>query len=198
MEDLLTEKEFKVAHSIIEKGLKNAATSLSHFTKSSTHFELNKPVTVSEKFSEDYVSEKGEELYLLTSELMGELSGVSYLIFSLEEVKVIMKAIYPNKDFDDEKYKKRAKNLTLELDNIITAGVVSEFSNAFGYMTYGGVPKLDIVTREEAIGLIKDGFRSEHYILDFKAQLMSEEMDFNADFIWSVNTAFIDGVKKIG
>jgi len=194
---VFTEKELIKAKEIITIGLAEAAKSLGTFIKSETQLELGDDFSISENFQENNVSKRGEELYLLTTELKEDLKGVSYLIFSKDEVKSIMESKYPNKEFGEEKYLKKAQSLILETDNIITAGVMSQLANVFNYRTYGGVPQLVIVNHNEANKIIAKGTKNSTFLLGFKAILSSKSACINADLIWSIDEAFIKGVKKI-
>jgi chemotaxis protein CheY-P-specific phosphatase CheC len=194
---ILNENQLETAHKIVKLGLQEATKSLEFFTKSKTRLDLGNDFKIN-KTSEklDIIQKKEDKIYLLTSTIMGDLKGIAYLLFSEEEVKTIMKSIYPNKEFDTEKYIKKSRDLILEVDNVITASVVTQFANYFDYKTYGGVPQLDIVSRADLEDIIKNGITDNNYVLDFKAQLISESVNVNAEFIWFVDDQFIEGVIK--
>jgi len=195
--EIFTEIELKKAKEIIRSGLSKAAKSFGAFLKTEIRLDLGDDFTISENVLKINMDTKSDDIYLLTSELLGELKGASYLIFSKNEVKSIMTSIYPNKNFAEEKYNKKSKSLILETDNIITAGLISQFANVFDYRTYGGVPHLDIVDHKEAERIIFEGTNKNEFLLGFKAILSSDGGDINADFIWSVDKAFVEGVKKV-
>lgn len=197
MEVVFTKEEIKKAREVIKQGLLASAKSLEYFIKTETKLELGEDFFISKVFTGDFLSKEEDVIYLLTTELVGDLKGVSFLLFSENEVKSIMNSRYANKDFDEAKYKKKQDALLLEIDNIITAGVMSEFANAFSYRTYGGVPKLDIVSYDKALALMKEGTEKNEFILRFNAGLVSEKANVKAAFIWSVDGAFVEGVKKL-
>jgi chemotaxis protein CheY-P-specific phosphatase CheC len=195
---ILNEKQLKTAHKIVKLGLQEATKSLEFFTKSKTRLDLANDFSISKTSDKiDIPQKKDDKIYLLTSTIMGDLAGIAYLLFSEKEVKTIMKSNYPNKEFDKEKYAKKSKSLILEVDNVITASVVTQFANYFDYKTYGGVPQLDIVSYTELQEIIKKGIADNDYVLDFKAQLVSESANVNAEFIWFVDDKFIEGVLSV-
>lgn len=196
MENIFTEKELLKAREIVTAGLVKAARSLGVLINSETTFEFGEEFSISESFSPSMLTKVESTIYLLSTNLMGELKGVSFLLFSEEEVKEIMKSCYPNKQFDDEKYKRKSESLILEVDNIITAGVVSEFANAFNSRTFGGVPKLDVLNLNQAIHFISKETSANNFILKFKTMLISETMNIKADFLWSLDSTFIDAIKE--
>jgi chemotaxis protein CheY-P-specific phosphatase CheC len=193
---VFTEVEMEKAKDIITFGLLDSARLLEVFIKLEIKLDLGDDFSISENSSNMNITDKGDEIYLLTSELIGEIKGTSYLIFSKEEVKSIMASIYPNKEFTEEKYKKKANALILETDNIITAGVMSNLANVFNFRTYGGVPQLNIVNHNEAIRIISEGTKKDDYVF-FKAILSSKMGNIKADFIWLLDKAFVDGVKTV-
>lgn len=193
---VFTEVEMEKAKDIITFGLLDSAKSLEVFIKLEIKLDLGDDFSISENSSNMNITDKGDEIYLLTSELIGEIKGTSYLIFSKEEVKSIMASIYPNKEFTEEKYKKKANALILETDNIITAGVMNNLANIFNYRTYGGVPQLNIVNHNEALRIISGGTKKDDYVF-FKAILSSKMGNIKADFIWLLDKAFVEGVKTV-
>lgn len=197
MERIFTKEELKRAKNIVTSGLAEATKSLGFLVKSETRLELGDEFSISETFPTEFLSKKGGIIFLLHTKLLGDLKGVSYLLFSEDEVHSIMKATYPNKQFDEEKYKRKLESLILEIDNIITAGVMSQFANSFNYRTYGGVPALEIVNYDNAIEIIKKESEENEFLIKFNAQLIAERSNIQADFVWFVDEAFVKGVKKI-
>jgi chemotaxis protein CheY-P-specific phosphatase CheC len=197
MESIFTDKELKIASEVVKEGLTNAAEALSFFTKTETNLEMDEGFSVKREFNADELTHKDGTVFLLTTKLVGDMSGVSFLIFSEGEVAEFMNAIYKGKTIKPERYDKKAKNLTLEMDNIITAAVMSKFANAFGYKTYGDVPQLEIVDFVEAVKLIEEGSKRNDYFIEFNAKVVSETSNVKADFVWSVGDEFINGVKKL-
>ena len=193
---VFTEVEMEKAKDIITFGLLDSARLLEVFIKLEIKLDLGDDFSISENSSNMNITDKGDEIYLLTSELIGEIKGTSYLIFSKEEVKSIMASIYPNKEFTEEKYKKKANALILETDNIITAGVMNNLANIFNYRTYGGVPQLNSVNHNEAVRIILEGTKKDDYVF-FKAILSSKMGNIKADFIWLLDKAFVEGVKTV-
>lgn len=197
MEQIFTQKEYEIASAIIKVALEKAAKSLEYFIKSEIKLELGGDFYVANDLSEDQITKKGGKVYLLSTNLIGDLQGVSYLLFSQEEVDLIMKARYPTKQFDAIKYQLKSASLILEIDNIITAGVMTELANSFKYKTYGAPPELRVLSHKEAAKLVTETTQNNEWILGFNTKLTGKTVNIKADFIWSVNSAFIEGVKKL-
>lgn len=193
----LNTDEQKVAHTIIKLGLNEAAKSMEFFTMSATRQELDESFAVVDANSVKVLPYKDKVIYLLTTQLEGDLNGVAYLLFTEQEVEALGQIRYPNHTYDEAKYKRKVEGLILEIDNIITASVVSQFANHFDYNTYGGTPKLDVVSYADLLKVIDQARNNNEFALEFKARLVSEGVNICANFLWFVDSSFIDGIKKV-
>lgn len=80
-------------------------------------------------------SEEKGDLVVLTTQIIGSISGKSFLIFSEEESREIFKTLKSTNEQLQEAFLK-------EIDNIISASVIAELSNALKIEVYGDVPQL--------------------------------------------------------
>lgn len=193
---LLNIDEQKTAQRIIKMGLEEAARSLEFFTMSETRQEFDEQFAVVDSSLVEVLPYKDRVVYLLTTQLEGELKGLAYLLFTNEEVNRLMNIRYSKHTFDEAKYQRKREGLILEIDNIITASVVSQFANHFSYNTYGGIPKLKVVSYEDLLKEIEIGRSTNEFALQFKARLVSEGVNINANFVWFVDANFVHGIRK--
>lgn len=84
---------------------------------------------------------------ILITDIIGEAKGKSYLVFSEKDAQAVpdmliqkMKSLESNPDF--------AEIILKEVDNMVSAAVITEFSNQLDLKIYGDVPK--IIFPEEA------------------------------------------------
>lgn len=187
----------EVAYKVIRQGLDDAAKSLEFFTKTETNLELDEDFKFNGLSALDLAVADTDQVYVLTTTLEGEMNGVAYLLVTKNEVEALMKAYYPGKEFDEAKYEKKSNNLLLEMDNIITASVVTQLANHFKYKTYGGVPQLQIISKAALEELISSKKGEHDFVIDFKAKFVAQGVDVKADFIWFVDETFVEGVKNI-
>lgn len=82
-----------------------------------------------------YTSEKDADLDVLTTHIIGDLSGKSFLIFNNEESQEIFRVLNTTSEELKEAF-------LLEIDNIVSASVISEISNELSIEVYGAVPQL--------------------------------------------------------
>lgn len=124
---------------IIQKGYQRAATSFSTMigTKVTLHNKQIDTITGSEGIT-GKLAERQNVTMIVTS-IIGALRGESYLLLTANEEQVICemcrKAFGGGNSVGNEMVLK-------EIDNIISAAVITEFSNVLSLRIYGDVPHL--------------------------------------------------------
>ena len=191
------EMEFDIAREIINIGLGKAADSMSFFTKKKVLIRnVDLQIKNIDSLSTISKKKKDEELYVLSTEIKGELEGICYLLLSETEVYQIMKASLPPSVMNDSaKYKIMSREILLEMDNIIVASVVTQFSNFFKYKMYGDVPGL--TKTNDFNQLVQSANLKSDYFLYFRSELNTSEMNINPEFIWLLNDKYCEGVKSV-
>ncbi|HET8858717.1 hypothetical protein [Marivirga sp.] len=115
---------------------------------------------------------------ILITDIIGEAKGRSYLVFSEKDAQVVpdmlirkMKSLQSNPDF--------VEIILKEVDNMVSAAVITELSNQLDLKIYGDVPK--IVFPDEA-----------------NREWLQDEIEHNEDMfaiLSSANFAFEDNMK---
>lgn len=193
----LNEKEIAVAKKIISLGLVKAAESLSFF--------MNETITLKE-FEDDKLlnqpplelSKKDEtNIQFLTTKVIGELKGVCCLIFSEVEADHLRSAALPPEILESpEMMAEMSDGIMLEVDNIISASVITQFSNLLKVKIHGGVPDLKKINYNEMEEIISNEINNELYLISFKTSFESSKAAFNPEFVWLFDNAFIESIKK--
>lgn len=191
-------KEREVANEIVNLGLKKAAESMAFFTKEKVEIKgIDVRRENLSKIDSVFPCETNELKYVLTTEIKGDLKGICYLIFSEDEVQKILGVSLPKSILDDaEKLAVMSDAILLEMDNIIVASVVTQFSNSFQYKMYGDVPRL---SKSSCVGfkeLMKKENAGREQFIYFKSALHTRELDISPDFLWVLDDNFIEGVKN--
>ena len=86
--------------------------------------------------------------------------------------------------------------IMLEVDNIISASVITQFSNLLKVKIHGGVPDLKKVSFEEMEDYISSEVNNELYLISFKTSFESSKANFNPEFVWLFDNTFIDCIKN--
>lgn len=174
--------------------LSKAADSLSFFIqnkifisdlKMSTETDENRKVELCEQIEEAEV--------VLETLLKGDYTGKSYLLFSEQDVKNFFSVAHPlnpNAQLEDE----FSKEFLLEVDNIITASVVTELSNILNITLYGDVPKLIENTDELKQSLSPE--LKDTRCLKVVATYHSDGLVIKPQFIWFVNPGLYERIEE--
>jgi chemotaxis protein CheY-P-specific phosphatase CheC len=187
--------ELLVAKKIVKRGLLKAAESLSFFMKEEVginelDFQINDRI--------EYPKKKGDNIHLLTTEVMGELPGICYLVFSEEEANKLREVVLAGEAKDNPELVAEMKDaIMLEVDNIISASVITEFSNILNHKIYGNVPSLKLVNDQELKKLVGDNLDRNFFVINFKTQFLSSNINFSPEFVWLFDSRFLNSIKHL-
>ncbi|WP_317898021.1 chemotaxis protein CheC [Aurantibacillus circumpalustris] len=193
----LNSTELFAAKTIINQGLEKAAQSLSFFMKEEITFkELSFSINKVNK-NIDFTSKFGKNIHLLITNVIGELKGVCCLIFSEEEADKLKQTALPKEIIENpELMAEMADAIMLEVDNIISASVITKFSDILNHKIYGGVPELKKLSFEEMNDYVTNNFLQDLYIINFKTQFQSSHLNFNPEFVWLFDNTFLNSIKS--
>ena len=193
----LNDSELKVATKLIFDGLSMAKSSMEMILQSPISIE--KIDYVSAELDMDRFGGPDQDVHLIKTELLGELKGTSHLIFSEKEVAKLYDACLPEKIVKDNSKESMIMKLGFltEIDNMVSAAVITEFSNFLNMEIYGNVPSLKVMKATELNDfIVKDSSEFES-IIHFKAVFQGKELDICPDFIWVFHNKFIDKIKDL-
>lgn len=192
MEKHLDEREIQFAKKIINISLANAANSFSKLAGEKVCLQevYIPPLTPDNDLN--HVINSEENLYVLHTEIKGELPAESYLIFTPANALSIVSLITGTKPETSE-YKEA---VLLEADNILTASVVTQFSNFFNVAIYGDVPALERRTKSKTEEILSSKMNQYGIRVSFKTCFITKKLKIYPEFIWIFTTDFIDAVKS--
>ncbi len=193
----LNENELKVATKLIFEGLSMA--------KASMEMILQSPISIEQieyGTSDMDINRFGgdeSEVHVIKTELMGELKGTSHLIFSEKEVQKLYESSLPKNIVEDDSKESTIMKLGFltEIDNMVSAAVITEFSNFLGVEIYGNVPSLKVIKAKELNNYLVEESSELEQIIHFKAMFNGKELDICPDFIWVFHNKFVDKIKDL-
>ena len=193
----LTDRELKVTQSIIKIGITKAAESFSFFTKSK--LVIDSFVFSIESFSDmSQLSDKENGNHILTTHIRGDMEGSCFIIFDDYEVKELWQLTLPASILDDkEKCEEMGKAILMEIDNIIAASVITQFANLLNLNIYGDVPIYGHILPNEVDSVIINSCNLNTCIMHVQTRFVSENVEFNPEFLWLLDQNFIDEVKAV-
>lgn len=195
--ETFNQKEMQAARNIISAGLVKAAESLSFF--------MNETITLNEFDQEESLSVNAIEIekknqsniHLMITKVIGELNGVCCLIFSEEEADQLRNTALPPEVLNSpEMMAEMSDGIMLEVDNIISASVITQFSNMLKVKIYGGVPALRKVDSTELEKYLQEEINNEMYLVSFKTKFKSSHVSFAPEFIWLFDNTFVESIKN--
>lgn len=133
-------------------------------------------------------SEEKGDLVVLTTQIIGTISGKSFLILSDEESKEIFKSLKSGNEYLQEAF-------LMEIDNIISASVISELSNALRIEVYGDVPNLARIHSRDLQDFMNDEIKKDDpsSMILSNATFHFEKGDrVHPQFIWKLSSKVFD------
>jgi chemotaxis protein CheY-P-specific phosphatase CheC len=185
------------AQGLVKQGMEKAAQSLGFFLKNKVELlsvendscNLSHTIQVPNK-----LKQRG---YLLSTYILGELKGACYLLFTQDEVDMLLKSEFSEEILQDEEMKNAmGEGLLLEMDNIISANVITEFANTLKVKIYGDVPSISYIEQNEVFDVMAQAVNEEMFILNFRANFTNNEQNFNPEFIWLFDQQFLEKIKN--
>ncbi|MFK7952226.1 MAG: hypothetical protein AB8B73_05225 [Ekhidna sp.] len=191
----LNDNELKVATKLIFEGLSMAKASMEQI--------LQSPITIEKidydgpQRGVDRFSNMEGDVHLIKTELMGELKGVSHLIFSEEEVTKLYETCLPGDVASDNSNEASIMKLGFltEIDNMVSAAVITEFSNFLDVEIYGMVPGLKVLKAKDVNQHLMDDSKEFESVIHFKAVFHGKELNICPDFVWAFHDKFVDKIK---
>ena len=199
---LLNENESTLARKILHRGFKEVAQTVSEIVQQEVKIDNIDIRLIEGHEPRPYRLMKKGDVHLLTTEIIGDLSGKSFLCFQESEVQTLVKVCLPTLR-QGTATPSLTEAMLLELDNMLSANVVTHISNYLNVQIYGDVPKHTIVEAEEVERLIeKDPIQHPEENLEPWFLLANLEFSFvdgevfRPSFVWKFTNRFLQAIKE--
>ncbi|MFL5765027.1 MAG: hypothetical protein ACJ77K_13870 [Bacteroidia bacterium] len=177
---------------MVQKGLNRSCASLAFFLKEDVELEVlsllpyrTENVVPSDMFSKEIV---------LYSEIIGQLKGISYFKIDKKEAELLFRKNFPIAEGTTPN-KALFDGFLLELDNIITASVVTEFANSLKVSAYGGVPHI-VYSDEDEKHELNYSDSKDTYLINFTCRYRMKNIEFSPIFTWLMSKNIEDYATK--
>jgi len=165
----------------MNNGFDKAAASFSQLISCPVKISSTQSILLHDKNDFSYMAEETGDLYILITQVIGTISGKSFLILNQEESEEIFRAIATS--ISNQLLREA---FLLEIDNIISASVIAQLSNKFSIEIYGDVPRLHKVSAKK----IQD-FLSQEMISSDTSNVIFSNITFQFDQKEKVRPQFI-------
>lgn len=197
MIEKLNENELQVATKLIFDGLSMAKASMEQILQSPIIIE--KVDYDSEVVGVNRFKRLEGNVHLIKTELLGELKGTSHLVFSESEVSKLYEVCLPKSIIEDDSPESTLMKMGFltEIDNMVSAAVITEFSSFLGLEIYGNVPSLKVLKSDEVNEYLSTESKEFDQMIHFKANFHGRELDISPDFIWIFQNKFVDKIRDL-
>jgi chemotaxis protein CheY-P-specific phosphatase CheC len=180
---------------IMNKGFEKAAKSFSMLVNRPLSFSYLNMILVHHDQEFSYMSGQQGNLMVLTTNMIGELSGKSYLILNEQERAEICQSVSPTKELDI----KLQEALLLEIDNIVSASVIGQLADELGIEVYGDVPHLQYVKSEKIQEFLSSSISNENpstILLCDTTFVLDNHNHINPKFIWKLSEKIFKMIER--
>jgi chemotaxis protein CheY-P-specific phosphatase CheC len=196
-----SEFELEVTKELLNIALANAADSFSKMANERVLFK-GYDLTLLEKSGLETLLTEVEDkgLYVLTTEIKGKLTGICYLVFDTKDAEGVFPIFAPNNASIEEggKLSEFQEAILLEVDNILSAAMVTQLSNFLDLFVYGDVPNLKCLNKEQLVEILRNDHDMYYEVaLNLKAKLETSKSNVSPIFIWFFKNDFVDAVKNV-
>lgn len=180
-----------------ESGFSNATASLSKLIGQKIYFNNFHYGTCQLESgyltNENYENTKGPSI-LLTTEIFGDWSGKSYLFLSEKELNILTTGIPESKNQSISLKEEFVK----EVDNIISAAVITKLSDELGIKMFGDVPNLIGKTSSHTENIIADDFSetTEQVYINSIYFSFNDHPLIRPLFVWVLDCSTMKRAKK--
>ncbi len=180
---------------LMKNGFERAADSFSRMINNKVIGSNSKTKVISNKKDEDHLPKESGEVYVLTTSMIGQLSGKSYLILNLEECHEIYRSIFQNKKLDEA----MLEAILLELDNIVSAAVISELVDVLQMEVFGDVPALKKIDAAKLKDYLATDYRKDEptsMIVSTTTFVIGDRNKINPQFIWKLSPKIFEMIHE--
>ena len=163
------------------EGIKHSMSTIEQFTGA----KINYTTQVLARENDLGINTLNEELFIITTDIVGEMEGRSYLIFNKEAWDYVSGLAIKEHMKDAGRLREA---FLKELDNIISATVISKISNAFSVKIHGAAPVLiNEITSSSLLEYInQDRTRNPSHHVSVTEIHFENAPTIRPLFIWSV------------
>lgn len=175
------------------KGLRNAADAFSRLTGVNVVATKVKLTLADTHSSIVPYAKNSDDLIVLATRVIGDVGGKSFLVFDANDVAVLQRR-NPFDKFRDNEILNEA--LFKEIDNILSAAVITVMSDGLGANIYGDVPEFGNYSSSQANKIMSEYKpNGEFSIVGHSSFTLNEAPHFAPQFIWKFSSHILNMVE---
>jgi chemotaxis protein CheY-P-specific phosphatase CheC len=177
---------------IMSGGFERAARSFSSLVNKNVRMTRCNATILNATESRTPFSEESGRLYVLVTQVIGNISGKSFLIFNQAESEEIFSAM--NLPLSNTALNEA---FLMEIDNIISASVIAELANALSLEVYGDVPVLVRLSAQDLKAFVTKEIGDDKYssVIFCNTTFQFDQHDkIHPQFVWSLSNRIFETI----
>jgi chemotaxis protein CheY-P-specific phosphatase CheC len=199
MKYVLTPLELDLIRELFSMGLASAADSLSMMTGCKIITQSLRIHGYQENSHVNFGLKSKRKVNIFTSYLKGDLAGVSFWTLGLRDSIRLSKLMLGSagKNRSREAVMELREAVLLEMDNVITAAVVTRMANLLDKRLYGNVPGVEGVDRRKLQAFIQEKVEPIDPAVQILSKIRVVDHAINMEFHWYLPAEFIESLRKL-
>jgi chemotaxis protein CheY-P-specific phosphatase CheC len=196
---LLSSYELDITKELMSIALANAADSFSKMANEKVMIrDYDLQILEKTQWNPELLNSNDTDWYVLTTDVIGKLTGKSYLLLNQNDAQKIFRIFTPSQaETQSGDLTELQEAVLLELDNIITAAMVTQLSNFLSLATYGDIPNLKYLTRTGTLNYLNSDVKHYDVIINVRARFQSYETNMSPTFICFFKSEFLAAIKQM-
>jgi chemotaxis protein CheY-P-specific phosphatase CheC len=140
------------------------------------------------------LKESDGDVYVLITQVIGDVNGRSYLMFNDEECNALLKLIRKEGVFNDT----LKEAFLMEIDNIVSAAVITELSDLLKGEIYGDVPQIKKISGKALYDFIaadKEAIEHGNLVVNTGFNL-EKNSKIHPQFIWKLSPSLLEMIPS--
>ena len=163
--------ELDITREIINIGLAKVADSLAAIAKETVHVNVPDVRFLNPGDLDHILPESNPQDAVIQSDIEGDISGQTFLIFTKNQTENISNVCIGCKDNFSGNYTAMEKSLLLEISNILTGALVTQLANILKFKLHGLPPQfVPYRERHSFLDLIKGLHLAKPFVLTVKTE----------------------------
>ena len=188
----LSPSQRRTVQHLMNTGLVHAAHSFSQMVNREVTVEASNLVIARVATADAIIYQPGDTTLLVT-DIVGEVGGRSYLLFSEPAGATLQRAFLPTVS-DTHQCSVMGEAFLKEIDNIVSAAMITKLSEALDLRIFGGVPHLLRLSTDEMKQKLHEDFSQEpdeDFLLVNARFLFNDSSPLQLPFFWTFPAAFL-------
>ncbi len=184
---VLNDYEFDITRELFSIALANAADAFSKMSNEKVMLKgFEAHFIEGENIPALVASFASDEFYVLGTEIKGKMRGKTYFLLQRQDIQTLFKIFAPpavHQIASDGQLSDIQQDILLELDNILSAAVVTQIANFLEVFIYGDIPKYHLKAAASLQTQLLQDVGSLRTVMHIRTQFQSYHTNMSPSFL---------------